>query len=779
MTVGRSGIAGSGRLPTWITGLYGLGHGCARCRGSFRRLAHLYGKGLGRVRQVVALTAAMMASFATAALDAAPASPTLMAALRLPATADFAGAVPSLVDAAPIGGFVQVAPVAGSAPTRRTELRMAHDGRALHIQVRAYDPEPSAIVAQQMRRDVEGMLKEDQVTLVFDPDGDGRNGYLFAVNANGAQFDALIFDGGQMRFDWDALWRSEARIEADGWRADITIPLSVFGRGRPVGESEVRTWRVNAERWMPRGSERVRLAGIQPDKEVYSLGDALPMPAIVADQDGWGLRLKASLRATSESSAASGTGRARQRLEPGLEVFHESPSGLRTTAALNIDFGEAEADERTVNLTRFELFRPEKREFFLQDAGRFTFGGLVESAVIPYYSRRVGLDATGRGRSLDAGLKFSGQLAGTDFGLFGARVAGGPTEPGAPDQRAADVAVLRVARPLGHRSRVGLTATRGNPEGTSGSSLWGVDYQFRDTNWAPPGGEGGKTLETHAWALESSNAGLGSGRSWGASVKYPNVGLTGNAEVQRIDAHFNPALGYLAEAGVTRGKGELGWWHRTRSGEDIIPGVDWNFRRKQDGSERSWLLNPEIGYTNAAGDTVMVEVFFEGDRLASAYTPVPGVTVQPGRYGWHYLFGYLETAPSRPVSATAELRSGGYYDGHRDDQTLQLAWKPGPYWGWRVGLARNAIRLPSGSFTVRTASLRLDHTPSTRLAQSLLLQWDNVSKELGVSARLRWLWRPDREVIFSLDRLGYTGEQRDLLPNQTRAMLKLVWNLER
>lgn len=701
----------------------------------------------------------------------------LAAAVRLPATAGEAAA--SLADAAPIASFVQVAPVAGSTPTRRTELRMAHDGKALRIQVHAYDPEPSAIVAQQMRRDVEGMLTEDQVTLVFDPDGEGRNGYLFAVNANGAQFDALVFDGGQMRFDWDALWRSEARIEADGWHAEITIPLSVFGRGRPVSGDEVRTWRINAERWMPRGSERVRLAGIQPDKEVYSLGDALPMPAIVADQDGWGLRLKGSLRATSESAAASGTGHVRQRLEPGLEVFHESPSGLRTTAALNIDFGEAEADERTVNLTRFELFRPEKREFFLQDAGRFTFGGLVESAVIPYYSRRVGLDATGRGRSLDAGLKFSGQLAGTDFGLFGARVAGGPTEPGEPDQRSADVAVLRVARPLGNRSRVGLMATRGNPEGTSGSSLWGVDYQFRDTNWAPPGGEGGKTLETHAWMLESTNAGLGSGRSWGASVKYPNVGLTGNAEVQHIDARFNPALGYLAEAGVTRGQGEFGWWHRTRGGENIIPGVDWNFRRKQDGSEHSWLLNPEIGYTNAAGDTAMVEMFFEGDRLASTYTPVPGVTVQPGSYGWHYLFGYVETSPSRPVSAHAEFRSGGYYDGHRDDQVLQLAWKPSPHWGWRAGLARNAIRLPSGSFTVRTASLRLDHTPNTRLAQSLLLQWDNVSNELGVSARLRWLLAPDRELIFSLDRLGYTGAQRDLLPNQTRAMLKLVWNFER
>lgn len=687
--------------------------------------------------------------------------------------------IPPLNDAAPITGFIQVAPVPGVEPTRRTELRLAHDGKALHIHVRAYDPQPEAIVARQMRRDVEGMLEEDSITLVFDPEGEGRNGYLFAVNPNGAQFDALIFDGGRMRFDWDALWRSEARIEADGWSADITIPLSVFGRGRAPAEGELRQWRVNAERWMPRGSERVRLSGIQADKEVFSLGDALPMPAIAADQDGWGLRLKGSLRATSESSAASGTGRARRRLEPGLELFHESAGGLRTTAAVNIDFGEAEADERAINLTRFELFRPEKREFFLHDAGRYTFGGLVDGAVIPYYSRRVGLDGTGRARSLDAGLKFSGQAAGADFGLLGARVAGGPTAPGLPDQQAAEVGVLRLAKPLDSRHRIGMMATQGNAEGSGGSNVRGVDYQYLDSNWTQPGGEGGKTLEVNAWTLASRNTDVGSGNAWGASVNYPNVGLTAYAEMQRIGERFNPALGYLAESGVTRSEGFLGWWHRTADGESVIPGIEWNFRRKLDGSERTVLLNPELEYGNAAGDTVLGEVFYERDRLAAAYSPVPGVVIDPGNYSWRYLFGYLETSPSRPLSAQGEVRSGGYYNGNRNDQNLFLTWKPSAYWGWRAGAHRNAIRLPSGRFTVRMATLRLDHTPSTRMAESLLLQWDNVSQELGVSARVRWKWRPERELIFSLDRLGYTGEQRDLLPDETRAALKLVWNLER
>lgn len=686
--------------------------------------------------------------------------------------------VPHVLDA-----FVQTAPVTGAAPGRRTEAMLWQDGRSLCVRVRAFDDQPAGIVARQMRRDAESILSEDQVTLVIDVEGAGRNAYLFAVNAQGAQFDALVFDGGQMREDWDARWHSDARIDAEGWSAELAIPLSVFGRTEPGRDAgSIHQWRINAERWMPRGSERVRLTGISPDRQVYSLGEGVALPAMRAPQEGWGLRIKPSLRATGESALASGTGEQRYRLEPGLELFHESQRGVRTTAAFNIDFGEAEVDQRQVNLTRFELFLPEKREFFLQDAGRFSFGGLVSSTVTPYYSRRIGLDETGRARSLDAGLKVTGQGAGFDYGVFGARVAGGPTEPGQPDQSSADVAVLRLARPLDARHRIGLIGTHGNPEGSSGSHLWGLDYQFRDTDWSPPGwsgAAGGKTLDAYLWWQQSTNAGLGRDGAWGARVEYPNLGLVGSAEVQRIEQHFLPALGYLAEAGVTRGQGDIGWWHRTADGTDFTPGVDWNFRRRIDGSEHSWLLNPEVGFTTPAGDTFMAEMFFESDELASPYAMLPGVDVAAGQYRWHYLFGYMETARSRPVWAHAELRHGGYYDGNRNDQILNLGWQPGPRWGWQFGLARNAIDLPGGSFTVRTASVRLDYTPTTLLASSLLLQWDNVSHEAGASARLRWRFTPDADLFFSLDRLGYTGDGRRYEPMQTRGMLKMVWNLER
>lgn len=312
-------------------------------------------------------------------------------------------------------------------------------------------------------------------------------------------------------------------------------------------------------------------------------------------------------------------------------------------------------------------------------------------------------------------------------------------------------------------------ATQGNPQGTAGSRLWGADYQYRNTRL-----EGGRTLDAFAWVQESVNAGLGSGRAVGGSINYPNLGLYGSAAIQRIDGNFLPALGFLAESGVTRSEGEIGWWSRTAKGGDLLPQLDWNVRRTQDGRERSITLNPEIYMANAAGDYVFSEIFVERDRLAAPFELVPGLLIPSGDYRWHYFFVEAGMAPSRPVAVTASARVGGFYDGHRNSQVLKVTWSPNRHWGMRGMVERNGIDLPGGRFTVRTASLRLDHAASTHLTKSLLLQWDNVSHELGASARLRWTLAPGREVFFSLNRLSMTSNS--LEPAQTSATLKLVWN---
>lgn len=666
--------------------------------------------------------------------------------------------------ATPISEFVQIQPTHGAVPTRRTEIYMVHDGNMLFVAIRAYDPAPEGIVALQMRRDAEGIRYDDHVALIFDPEGKGRNGFLFCVNANGARLDSLIYDGVEERSDWDAIWNAEARIDAAGWSAEMAIPLSAIGAG-----GNGTAWKFNAQRWIARASEKVRLYGISADKLFTSLGDAGNLNGIISNSPSLGIRLKPSVRLVSESGSGSG-GKQSPHMEPGMELFYQDRNNLSASFAYNLDFGEAEPDDRIINLTRFPLLRPEKREFFLRDSGRFSFGGLSETA-IPFFTRRVGINPLGVVSDLDLGVKVAGTVAGLDYGILGAQVEKGEAE------RAAQVGVMRLSGALSGQSRLGMIATQGNPEGTSGSYLIGSDFQYRNTSLP-----GGRTLDSFLWAQESGNPGLGTGRAFGGSINYPNIGLSGNANWQYIDASFLPALGFIAESGVNRTEGEIGWWKRTQKGGDIFTTLDWQTRSKLDGTETSFQLNPEIYAANAAQDFIFPEFFIQKDQLSKPFHILPGVVIPPGNYRWNYFSLEAGSSPSRPLSVTAYARIGGYYDGQRNDQSISTTWHPNKNWGLRVSLDRSDIDLPASRFVVHTAKTRLDHSVSNRFYENVTLQWDNVSQQLGVIARVHWIFVPGRELFLSANYLASTigvVDEITQMPSQTSITLKLVWNWER
>lgn len=699
--------------------------------------------------------------------------------------------------AVPLSAFVQTRPSTGAVPSQRTELMLAHDGRTLFVAIRAFDTQPSAIIARNLRRDVEAIASDDSVTLVFDPQASGRNGFVFTVNALGAQRDGLVSDGSVSSFDFDTLWKSAARVDGSGWTAELAIPLAVFAA--PAGSLP---WGFNAERYIARSSERVRLYGIAADREVDTLADAEPLAGLpdALEQGRLNLRFRPSVRLTSLKDNIAANPARQTRLEPSLDVFWQPRPGLTGVLTLNSDFADTEVDQRQVNLTRFALFLPEKRAFFTQDAGRFGFGGLGgdEPDLLPFFSRRIGVDGAGRSRNLDAGVKLGGNLAGFDFGALAVQVEKPEQSTGPPETRAPRLGALRVARGLGPHQRVGVIATQGNPLGSSGSQLAGVDYQYRNTDL----NDSGKTLVVNAFVQQSHNrdlAALGldgrSGSAVGARMDYPNIGLIGNASVQRIDKNFLPALGFVNDTGIARSNGEIGWRHLTPAGDEVIPQIDWFVRRSLDGREKSRVLNPEIGLISAAGDELFPELYFEQDRLASGFEVVPGLFIPPGSYQWRWLGVGLFTSPTRELSGEAFVRSGGFYNGRRNDQFVVLNWRPSAHWGWGLSLDRNDITLPTGQFTVRNQSARLDYAASPRSSQSLVLQYDNVSRQWGTSLRGKWTLAPGREVLLALDRvreralpgrpvssdpfaLDTTGVGSSPL-RVTRATLKLVWALER
>lgn len=658
-----------------------------------------------------------------------------------------------------IGAFVQATPVAGAAPSRRTELLMAHDGIRLYLAVRAHEPEPGGIVARTLRRDAEAIDGDDHIAIVLDPQGTARNGFLFRVNALGAQRDGLIADGSVTRTDWDAHWDAAARQDQTGWSVEVAIPLAAL-----AAPGDGRAWGFNVERHVGASGERMRLFAASPEREVDSLTDAGRLAGVVPIRQGWGLRLHPALRATYAHGAGA---EAASRWQPALDATLSVTPTLSATLTLNSAFADADPDDREVSLSRFELFQPEKRSFFTQDAGRFGFGGLeVEDPVlVPFFSRRIAL-----GTSLDAGLKLSGTAGAVELGAFAVQV---PGRAGAPSSR---MGVARAAIGLGAHQRVGLIATQGTPEGAERNRLVGLDYQYRNS-----GLRGDRTLEGYAWGLRSEHAGLPVGTALGASLRYPNVGLTGQVDWYDIDAGFHPGLGYLRESGVRMTDASLGWWHIDASGASLITHLHAGARIRHDRTERGRYAGISIEWFNPRDDYLLPEFYVEQERLAEPFESLPGVQIAAGDHRFGYALLSVGTSPSRVWSGEASARAGGFYDGRLNEQTLELAWRPSPRWGLRSSLARQRLAAGGNAFTARTASLRLEHTPSTRRAGSLTLQHDNVSRQTLLGVRGHWMLPQDRVIRLALDgsRAGQSVPGAQATENDYRFTLSKTWTLER
>lgn len=655
-------------------------------------------------------------------------------------------------DATVIGDLRQVTPDAGAPPTAPVEMRVLHHGEVLYLCVRAAATPQAPLVARLSSRDAE-LFGDDHVSLVLDPSGGGRNGYVFRVNANGAQQDALIFDGGEEREDWDAIWDVRVQVTPEGWTAELAIPLSALSGG---GE---RPWGLNVEHYRAASGERVRWRAQQADRSVTGLREAGRLAGIPAAQSGLGLRVKPSLRLAQRRAE----GEKNSELEPGLDVFWRLRPDTTASLTLNTDFAESEVDDRVVNLTRFPIFFPEKREFFLQDAGVFAFGGVQDDS-LPFFSRRIGLSDEGEPLSLDAGAKLTHESRWLEAGLLAARVEAGRSSD------AANVGVARAAVRAGPSGRIGVIGTAGNPQGTGGSRTWGVDYQYRQPQFLDA-----YILSFDAWTQATRNTDTGQGRAHGLFVDWPNLGWTGNVGVHEVEADYAPALGFVTETGVRNAFGEIGYWWRTERGGDVIPQLDWELREGTDDGRRYRSLNPEVFVGNARDDYVLPELFFERETLIEDFEILPGLVIPAGDYRYDSVLIYAGIGAQSPLSGEAVLRFGEFYDGEREDYTLALSLRPHASWGLSLRGERTDLHLPGGDGTVHVAAFGLDVTPSPRLAASTLAQWDDVSDEVGLSLRLRWTPVPGRDLFLSLNRL-FQDEDGGLRTQARNETVKLSWN---
>ena len=656
---------------------------------------------------------------------------------------------PFWADLEPVVDFVQRDPVDGGIPSERTEVRIAYDEDFLYFGFTLHDSDPSGIRANILHRGGNIGL-DDHIVIGLDTFRDRRNGYIFEMNALGTQDDAIFTDEsiGQEDWNWDGVYWSEARITEQGWTLEVAIPFTTIRFPR----EEVLEMGLLFFRSIRRKNETVFWPQIPATyrgryAQASQYGTLVGLEGVTP---GRNLQVKPSLvTGAQKTGGGTGGGTPASRVgEVGLDLKYSVSSSLTLDLTLNTDFAQVEADNVQVNLDRFSLFFPEKRDFFLERAGLFAFGDAGETQV--FFSRRIGLE-----NPILGGGRLTGQVGRLSLGLLNLQTGREGEAQGANN------AVARVRADLGPRTSVGGLVTNLSGSGTHHRSA-GSDLQVRFLGsssldlWAArvwrDGAEGIEGAPP-AGGMDAGSASLRlRNATWGSALAFTSVGEA-----------FDPALGFVRRKDQRRWSGEVSFTPRfegsswARQLTTTLAEVD---IRGQDGIFQTGRRSLDSQFAFESGDGVGATLTRREEALALPFQIRPGVLVPAGSYRFSTLTVNARTNGSRPLSGNASASFGDFYHGTRTEVRFTGGITVSPRLSFQPSGARNAVSLPvdGGDFTTHVASLNIKSALNRWLFGDVLVQYDDVSRSLQANVRVNWIHTPGSNLFLVLDTGVNTGE---------------------
>lgn len=666
--------------------------------------------------------------------------------------------------ATPIGALTQREPTEGAPASEATEVRVIFDSENLYFGIVCRDRTPPAIVSTQLGRDAE-LDVDDQLTIVLGPFADQRNGFFFIVNPAGARADGQISNNAsEVSLEWDGIWDARARITAEGWVAEIAIPFKTL-RFKP-GES---VWELNVERQVKRTQERSRWASPRNDVWLTNLAAAGRLSGLEGIQQGRGLDIKPFVSGGEKDRDGA--------FKAGLDVVKAITPNLTGSITVNTDFAETEVDSRQVNLTRFPLFFPEKRGFFLEGAGVYDVAGLGGGGgrpdLLPFFSRTVGL-YEGEEVPILVGAKLSGRHSGFNVGVLDVQTRQTTLDEG--ELGSQNLFAARVSRNLFAQSSVGAIVTSGSPSGEGRNTLIGVDAHFATSRF-----RGDKNLSLDLFALRTDDGPTNTvAYATGAKVEYPNDLWRGSLGIKQIDDGFRPAMGFAPRTGIRKADGEL--MYQPRPGRYGIRKIAFGARSEvvanlQNRAE-SWEVFtqlPEIEFES--GDQLALNTQTAFERLEEPFEIQPGVLILPGSYRWTRTQMEISTASKRPVVMETAVWLGGFYRGTMWQVESQLIVKPSNHVAFALQYERSDADLPEGRFVAQLFSGRLDYSASPNVSWSNQIQYDTDSRELGFQSRFRWILKPGNDLFLVVGRGWYRRNDGAYIPTFDNGSAKLVYTI--
>ncbi len=632
--------------------------------------------------------------------------------------------------------FYQLEPHEGAPGDERTVVHVLYDENNLYVSIMAFDDEPAKITAHIKARD--GAIDQDDLIRIYlDPGKTRRNGYLFEVNPLGARREGLIQNNADVLYEWNTLWTAKARIVPNGWSVEVAIPF------RSISYDKARSdWGFDFFRLVRRKTERIRWSSIIETIGSQDISRSGTLTGVQGIDGGFGLDVQAygAIRYQRDWDAAGHSG---FQFRPSANAFYKLTPALTGTLTLNTDFSDTPLDQRQVNIGRFGLFYPETRDFFLQDAASFEFGGLPlrdDNNGRPFFSRNIGLINGSEPVDLLAGAKLSGNYAGIDVGALAVRTNGA----GAVDGQTLSAA--RLSMPILDRSKFGLIFTNGDPTDASRNTVVGGDFQFRAPDLVP-----GKEVQADLFYERSFSGQAGDDDALGLELNFPNEPWYGNLRIKQVGENFDPALGFVSRPGIREYNFNVGRrirptdnavrWYETGAWADEYTDLG---NVAQSALEGTWAA----AYTQR-GDFGLIETWNDYERVAAAFALPRNVTVPAGAYDWQVYHGRIETATDRWISAVYDVQCCGFYGGHLLKSDLTVTLHPDDTFTFSGEHVLEQISLPSGHVAIHIGSLdaAMNFTPDMQLR--IQAQYDNVSNDLGFSMRYRWEFDPGSELLIA------------------------------
>ena len=655
-------------------------------------------------------------------------------------------------DVTGISDFLVQEPVEGGEPTEKTTVKVAYDENYLYIGAIFYDSEPDGIKAFKMRKDAP-LNTDDRFMWILDTYLDGRNAYFFEINPRGLMGDGLltIGQGRSLNKDWDGIWRPWTYIGDFGWSAEIRIPFHTLNF-----DPKTSTWGINFQRTIRRKNEEILWSGHKRNQGIYRPQDAGRLTGLNNISQGLGLELVGygKAEALKVQNESEGDYNNSQSLDGGLDVNYNITPGLKASLTVNTDFAETEVDDRQINLTRFPIRFPEKRDFFLEGANIFRFA--PSSGVYPYFSRKIGLRS---GNPIPI--------------LYGGRVIGkiGKVEVAAQQVKtretdnfnSEDFSVIRLKQNFLKESSIGVLYTRRHtnkgkefvPPLQDRNTL-GVDLTLNTSTFLK-----NQNLQFQAFAVihNPETPGEINNNIWDRSARglrfnFPNDPWSGSLSYREFGVNYDPAVGFSRRNSFRRVEPRIRFSPILEKSSTIRE-LQWEVSFENLMSLQWKKLTQNIRLTPLSirfesGDEISYQIIRNFERLEYDFNILGdnSIVIPVGNYtNWSHQIE-LETANYRKIVYGIELKTEGFWSGNRTEYENELIFRPFPGINLNLGYIHSRVNLREGNFKTNLVRFLGDFDFTPFISFSSNIQYDDISENIGMNNRFKYTITPGSDIYF-------------------------------